>query len=342
VIAITKVKVIGLTLLIALLMITYSQAAISTQTSFASSGMILYKSSTYVDFETTDSYKWGVDGANDYLLYGVYYSGTPPYWSRGSYPAYTNPGTLFFEPTNTIVYRGAKSANLTVADTSAESTRRMEILHDWDPQTEYVMLSGWYYFPYDLNPSDAWVTFHRAIYERMWDQEKAVYYQYFQISVSLLTDGRSATNGQQIFVLSLGKGNIDNNNDGVTEEWPYLGADLYSNTGSNKDVPSTWLTKKTGLQVPFGEWFKVTTLIYRNLNDFNDGYVKVWINDDLVWDIDGVRTVGIAPTVLEDIDPTPPEPQGYVCSGFGLYTDMYSKPKTIFVDDIMYSNSTSY
>jgi hypothetical protein len=144
--------------------------------------------------------------------------------------------------------------------------------------------------------------------------------------------------GQQIFVLNLGKGSIDNNNDGVTENWTNMEADLYSNRDANQNVPSTWLTRVPGLVVPFDRWFKVTTLVYRNLSDFNNGYVKVWIDDQLVWDVEGTRTVGIEPDLLRAIDPLPPEPQGYLCSGFGLYTEVGSKPKTIYVDNMILSN----
>jgi len=274
------------------------------------------------------------------MLYGTHYYGTPPNWTRGGYGPSHFPDLLLFENETSIVHRDLQSARLSVVNPSEEGKRRLEILHDWDPYSEYIWEVAWYYFPSSLMPADAWITFHRIIYERMWDQDKAVYYQHFQISLSVITDGRSATQGQQIFVLDLGKGDIDNNNDGVTEEWPYMDADLYSNRDSDRVVPSSWLTQKSGFQVSFDRWFKVVTLVFRNMTGFDNGYVKVWIDGELIWDVQGTRTVGIAPDVLKNIEPLPPDPQGFLSSGFGLYTDVGSSPKTIFVDDVIISNSS--
>lgn len=336
----TKLKLFA-TVLLSFLLIGVGASSPSNFAHVSSSGTIVYSMLTLVNFENDDCFMWGIDGnGTGYILYGTEYSGNVPFWSRGAWPAKEYPGVLLFEPATSIVYSGLHSAELSVTDTSKEATRRLEILHDWDPYTEYIWQVGFYYFPSSLKPSDGWITFHRIIYERMWDQNKAIYYQYFQISLSVMTDSRSATYGQQIFVLSLGKGNVDNNNDRVEEYWPYYETDLFSNGDSSKTVPASWLTKKPGFQVPFDRWFKVTTLVFRNITDFNNGYVKVWIDGELIWDIQGTRTLGIAPSVLENVDPLPPQPQGYLCSGFGLYTEIGSKPKTIFADSIIISNSS--
>ena len=326
--------------LLSLILIATSAASLNSSAHVSSSGTIDYSGVTLVDFEDDDCFKWGINGMDEYMLYGTHYYGTPPNWTRGGYGPFHFPDLLLFEIETSIVRRGLQSARLSVVDPSAEVSRRLEVLHDWDPYSEYIWNIAWYYFPSSLNPFDSWIAFDRIIYERMWDHDKAVYSQYFQISLSLLTDGRSASLGQQIFVLNLGKGNIDNNNDGVGEEWPYYGADLYSNRDSSRVVPSSWLTKKPGFQVPFDRWFKVGTLVFRNMTDFNNGYIKVWIDDELIWDVQGTRTVGIAPEVLENIDPLPPDPQGFLSSGFGLYTGVGSSPKTIFVDDMIISNSS--
>ncbi|MCX6820847.1 MAG: right-handed parallel beta-helix repeat-containing protein [Candidatus Aenigmarchaeota archaeon] len=311
----------------------------TTSTTVPATGGTTYSA----DFESDDSFKWGVDGVGDYMLYGnhVTSGSPPPYWTRGGWPAYVYPAALTFTPSTQFVHGGTQSAKLSIVNTSLEATRRLEVLHDWDPSSsQYLQETVWYYFPSSIAPLDGWVTFHRPVYERMWDQNKAVYYQNFQISVSAMTDGRSATIGQQIMVLSLGKGNIDNNNDGVTETWTNMNADLYSNRDSSQTVPSSWQTQRSGLQLPLDKWFKVTSIVYRNLTDFNNGYVKVWIDDNLVWDVQWTRTVGIAPSVLKAIDSLPSDPQGYLCSGFGLYTDIGTKPKTIYADDVTISSST--
>ena len=334
-------RIAAASVLLSLLLVTCSAALQSVSVSIGTSARIAYPGTAYVDFENNECFRWGIDGnGTGYMLYGTEYAGTTPYWSGLSYPASLYPEALIFENDSSIVHSGLQSARVSVVDTSNDTARRLEILHDWDPHSAYLWNVAWYYFPSSLAPVDAFVAFHRMIYERMWDQNKAVYYQYFQISLSLLTDARSATLGQQIFVLSLGKGDIDNKNDGIGEIWPYLGADLYSNFDSNQAVPSSWLTKKPGFQVSFDRWFKVATLIYRNMTNFNNGYIKVWIDGSLIWDVQGTRTIGIDPYVLEKIDPLPPEPQGYLCSGFGLYTGISSRPKTIFVDDFIISNSS--
>jgi hypothetical protein len=310
--------------------------------------------SFFVGFENNVDFQWGLDGGGSYMLFGVYHTNQSgacvagcycnngdrqSYWSRGSWPACLYPTVMLFEKNSTIVHGGVQSAKISVLDTSKESTRRIEILHDWNPETDFNITSEeWFYFPSTVNPINGWITFHRIIYERMWDQNKAVDFQQFQISLSAITDGRSLENGKQIFVLDLGKGDIDNNNDGVEETWPYMQADIYSNYDSSIIVPSSWLTKKS-IYVPFDRWLKVKSEVFRNLTDFNNGYVKVWIDDDLIWDVHGTRTVGINPHIINSLDVLPPEPQAYLCTGLGLYTDLNSGPKQIFVDDIIMSST---
>jgi hypothetical protein len=325
---------------LSLLLVTIA-SAYNSSPNVTSFGTIEYPNLTLINFENDDCYKWGVDGGNDYMFFGEHYLGTPPYWTHGGIGGYTYPNLLLFERNTSIVNGGLQSAKLSVVNTGTDGTRRLEILHEWDPHSEYLWDVAWYYFPSSLKPLDQWTTFHRIIYERMWDESRAVYFQQFQISLSMMTDGRSDTKGQQMFSLNLGKGDIDNNNDGIGEEWSFKGADLYSNFDADQSVPSSWLTKEPGFQVPFGRWFKVVALVYRNMTDFNNGYIKVWIDSHLIWDVEGTRTVGIRPSILESIDPAPPDPQGYLCSGFGLYTEVGSRPKSIFVDDIIISNSTT-
>ncbi|MCX6648708.1 MAG: hypothetical protein NTV61_04890, partial [Candidatus Bathyarchaeota archaeon] len=155
-----------------------------------SSGSLTYPDGVFTaDFESDASFKWGVDGTGDYMLYNNYVNSTSPsIWTRGAWPAFQYPGKLIFQPEFNIVYSGNQAAEITVADTSLESSRRLEILHDWDPFSTDVWSVGWFYFPSSLKPLDSWVTFDRLIYERMWAQNKAVYYQYFQISLSAMTD----------------------------------------------------------------------------------------------------------------------------------------------------------
>lgn len=252
-----------------------------------------------------------------------------------------NPGGLIFNPETVVVHSGKQSAGISLVDTRHDSSRRLEILHNWNPYSKDIWSEMGFYFPSSIKPMDSWVTLDRLVYERMRDQNAKVYYQEFQISITAMTDTKSATFGQQKIVFNLGKGNIDNDNNGETEILPHMNADLYSNDDFNQVVPNSWLSLQPGLELPFNRWVKVTTLVHRDFTDYNGGYVKVWIDDKLVWNVEGVRTVGISPNILEKVHSYPVEPHGYLCSGFGLYTATGSKPKTIYVDDVTIFNSSS-
>jgi hypothetical protein len=335
------VIIFSLILLVSLLSIVQGLAIITKQ--IPSSLIINHpKGLVAADFESDYSFRWGVDGGGDYMLYNNHIQDDQvPTWTRGGLASLENPGLLLFEPDTSIVHSSNHSAKLSIVNTSVDSSRRLEILCDWNPYSENIWSDAWFYVPSNLTPLDSWVTFDRLVYERMWNQKARVYYQEFQISLTAMTDTRSATYGQQIIVLNLGKGNIDNNDDGETEIWPHMNADLYSNVDSNQAVPDSWMTHEPNQQLPLDRWFKVTTLVHRNFSDYNNGFVKVWINDKLIWDIEGVRTIGISPDILSKVNTYPSDPQGYLCSGFGLYTSIGSKPKTIYVDDVVISNSSS-
>jgi len=305
-----------------------------------------------VNFEGDESFQISNIGDDHYYIYSddftVAHDGYPPYWSRGAYGFTVTPtGTLGFEPDTSIVHSGAQSAKLSLTNPTQEAYRRIEILRDWpSTTTEYIWEIGYYYIPSSIYPLDAWVAFHRIAYERMWDPTKAVTFQQFQISLSMCTDGRAATNGQQIFVLDLGKGDVDNNDDGVEETWLHKEEDLYSNTGSSDGtIPASWLTQSLGFQVPFDQWFQVKTLLYRNLtvnNDasYNSGYLKVWIDNTLIWDVQGTRTIGVSPPIMDAINHVETgDTVGYFCNAIGLYTDLGSDPKTIYVDDVLMSSN---
>jgi hypothetical protein len=340
-VSLRKALMLFVPIVVSVLLVNVSIASLSSSKYVSSFGAIHYSGITVMNFETDDCFKCGIDGnGTGYMLYGTEYPGTVPYWSRGGWGMYEYPTKILFKPSTSMVFRGLQSGNLSVVDPSLEGSRRLEVLHDWDPHSEYLWNVGWFYFPSTFEPIDTWIAFHRIVYERMWDPSRAIYYQYFQITLSCGTDGRSATNGQQIYTLNLGKGNIDNNNDGAEETWLGYGADVYSNTDSHPWVPDSWLTRKPGFQVIYDRWFKVVSLVFRNMTDFNNGYIKVWIDGELIWDVQGVRTVGIDPAILGSIDPLAPEPQGYLSSGFGLYTEVGSAPKTIFVDDVIISDSS--
>lgn len=328
----------------------------NSSTHVASSGIVYYSGEIiHADFETNDSFEIGLNGKAEYYLYDEttqsmqHYDGWASYWDRGGYGPKNHPTEMLLKPETGIVRSGTQSGRLDVLNTS-ESGRRFEILHDWDPYVEYLWDCGWFYFPSSIKPLDGMVCFQRAVYERMWDSDgsRPSPTQEFQISLSATTDGRGQTLGQQIFTLCLGKGWVDNDNDGQDDMWDYWGVNLYSNRDSSPMCPESWLTQKPGFQVPFDTWFKVETLVFRNITQqtdeyFNNGYVKVWIDDDLIWDVQGTRTVGIAPDIINEIgDVTPPVPQCFLSSGFGLYTAYGSSAKTIYVDDIILTDISDF
>lgn len=326
-------------ILLAFLIITPSTASENQSLSVRSSGIVSYPGVITVDFESDDSFKMGINGQNRYMLYGVEYGGTAPYWTHGGWGPYENPTTTLFEPQTAISYSG-QSARLSVL-TTTESGRRLEILRNFDPYSVHVWNVVYWYIPSDLEPFDSHLCIQRLIYERYWTGGSPSLLS-FQISISVATDGRSMTNGQQHFRLNLGKGDVDNDEDGVADIYPFRGGELYSNGDGNRvGMPGSWMNKKT-LLVPFDKWFPVEVYVFRNLTDYDNGVIKVWIDGDLVWDVQGTRTVGTAPEILSRYDPKPPAPYAFLCSGFGLYTGLGSSPKTIYADNVVHSNTESH
>ncbi len=325
--------------LLTLLTIAPSKTSENTSLSVRSSGIINYPGVIAVDFESDDCFKMGINGQPRYMLYGTEYSGTAPYWTHGGWGPYENPTTTLFEPQTAISYSG-QSAKLSVLSTT-ESGRRLEILHNVDPYSEHLWNIVYWYIPSDLEPFDSHLCIQRLIYERYWTGGSPSLYS-FQISISVATDGRSMTNGQQHLRLNLGKGDVDNDEDGYVDVYPFRGGELYSNgDGNQAGMPESWMNKKT-LLVPFDTWFPIEVYVFRNVTDYNNGIIRVWINNDLIWDVQGTRTIGISPEILSRYEQKPPAPYAFLCSGFGLYTGLGSSPKTIYADNVVLSNTESH
>jgi len=254
----------------------------------------------------------------------------------------------YFHPETNMVHSGTRSVKMGVINPqSSQVTRELEVLIDLDPLTNTeIWAEGWYYIPSSTKDATSaynqWMVFHRLIVERLFDNTKQMSVQVLNLNLGILTDDRFGKEGQRMFSMSLNKATIDNNNDGGND---VLGkVDLYSNGGS---YPPGGPEPITSMLVPFDQWFHVKTYVFRNIQNFNDGKVKVWINDVLLWDIEHTRTVGLDPTIISKYPPfnpsdspdsygytTPAYAYGHVSTGFGCYTGVSSGTAvTVYLDD---------
>lgn len=305
-----------------------------------------------IPFENTEEYQLGMYNDDKYVIYtddfNTQYDGTPYFFNRGGYGFDLNGGTgiMYFEPDSGTVRNGVYSAKVGSSDTSVDSRRRVELLHDWDsPTTEYIWEIGYFYVPSHV---DAFCAIQRIIYERLWNSTAPKVYQEFQLSLSLYNDSRTATKGEQILVLSLGKGDFDNNDDGTYDSYDYKHADLYSNGGTSSASFESDHPEGLALfdyQVPVGEWVGIKSLTYRNVSDYDNGSVAVWVHNGtdwyLLWNVTGVRTIGITPNRIASMqhsESVDNNDVAYFSSGFGCYTDMYSNAKHVFLDDVLISS----
>jgi len=98
------------------------------------------------------------------------------------------------------------------------------------------------------------------------------------------------------------------------------------------DLEDEW-GKQSVETIKFGEWFKLTTYIYR---DLEHGIVKLWINGKLQYEISNVRTMGIDPSRLAD---TSPNIEAWLSSGFALYSGgLPIEPQHVYFDDFILAN----
>lgn len=217
-----------------------------------------------------------------------------------------------FEPSTVQVRSGLQSARLALETTTAKC---IHIQHTWDELTDrHIWCEGWYFIPPDFNPDD-WTNIHRALAERWWG-ETPWRYEWFQIVQSVMPDFTLQT--------VLNQGWVDNNLDNT----PDLAAPRYIRTPN---------------PLPVGEWFKITTYVYRNLENFDNGIFRLWINDVLIHD-EVCRTVGVDPARFYRADGTRlpywGDRKAWITSGISLYSSRTqpTSAKELFVDDVMLSN----
>lgn len=210
-----------------------------------------------------------------------------------------------FAPSTSIVHSGLQSGRLAL--NVVGGGRRINLRHGWDPYGKHLWLEEWVYLPADF-VIDGWTSIGASVSEKYWktDTEAHPEYQDFYLALVLWRSDKKLHTG-------LNHGWVDNDGDGVN------------------DLPSEDWDTIPGVVVPFGEWFKIKTYVYR---DFEHGIYKLWLNDVLKCDVRDIRTMGLLPERLAD----PTVHRAYLSSGISLYTDYVSAPKEIFFDDIMLSN----
>lgn len=303
-----------------------------TSTTIPSFGTIKYWDFFFeVGFENDDCFKLGINGRDEYLLYGTFYEGVPPYWDRGGYPQYENPGYYRFEADTTIAHSGSQSALLELIDPIDNGKRRNQIHHDWNPlTTEHIWQEVCYYIPTDImwtHPDTGEPQFYglgALISERLWDPDLPMDAQEYGIKISVIWH---KYRGNPVFNFVQGPVGVDNNDDGVRDfDTP---ADQYSELGSEG--------------VPTGRWIKIKTHVYRNLDNWDQGYVEFWFTDETTGDTvyhreDPCRTIGIDPQRIADAPPyNVGGYYGYLSSSFTLYAGGLDggmpPPCKIYVDD---------
>jgi len=246
-----------------------------------------------------------------------------------------HPDAYRFWPETTIVHSGTRSAKLELVDPTSDGTRRIQLMHDWDPlTTEHIWQEEWFYFPSDMPWIDPdtgeplWRTIHAMVTERMWTAGIPQPYQEFSWRIAVVWD---KYNDRLVFDIT-GLADVDNDDDGVAD-FPRPRT-IYLELPGNESVP-------------IGRWFKVKTHTYRNVRDWatnaTGGYIEIWISDELDNEvyrkIENVHTIGINPERIAALTPWKQNnAMAYVASGFAHYcgglSGSYGVPSTIYVDDL--------
>jgi len=247
------------------------------------------------------------------------------------------------------------SAKLTISNTGTDVERRIELLHDWDPQTvEHLWLESWEYIPSSIVIDD-FLALHRSLYERLWADVNGDgledYYSYNGFHLSLYPDTRASreTYNQPIFVISVNHGDTL---DGSLDSQDYYPSDDYQTWSieQNKFVWNTANGQPKCIPV-FDQWFGVRTYVYRDLNAVdvigNNGILKMWLNFgdgwELVFERINIRTIGIDPSLLAMAGVfNDANGMGYLASGISVYSSINSAPKTVYFDDVILSSEKDF
>jgi len=290
----------------------------------------------------------GFENADDFTC-GIEHEGTynSP-WDRGGWVLSTQPSCKF-EPDAITVRSGTRSAKLSLTDPSSE--RRLELLHDWDPLTTTdLWLESWIYLPEGF-PVDGFIALHRGLYERYWGTNNGnPYYWYNGFHLGLVKDGRSsrATYNQPIFCVSVNHGSLPVDTPGYdyypSDEWQQWEADGFA--WNTLDEQPKWIPV-------FGEWFKVKTYVKRDIANWENGIMKIWMafppdyEEELIYQFNPIRTIGIDPEMLDDIGWFHDRTVGvhsmaHLSTGISLYTASGTAPKYCYFDDVTLSSEGTF
>lgn len=261
---------------------------------------------------------------------GVEHSGNYKYWDRERWFMDIHPDAYRFWPETTIVRSGTRSAKLELLDPISDGRRRLQRYHDWNPFTEHIWQEEWFYLPEDLlwtNPDTGeglWYALHTIISERMWNPDILPWnFQDFAIAINVIWD---QYHNNPVFDFILRGRDVDNNDDGQPDIGDF---EKYFELGSEG--------------VPTGRWIKIRSHIYRNLQNWDEGYVEFWIEDSETTETiyhkeDPCRTIGIDPERIASLTPWKQgDYMAYIASGFCLYAGGLRGgmplPCKIYVDD---------
>jgi hypothetical protein len=216
----------------------------------------------------------------------------------GPYSLYLNkgdpPSPNKFESSSEVVHSGAYCAKLSLLNPVDNRARRIHIEHNWDPiRDRHLFVESWYYLPPDFVVDD-WTDLHRAVEERLGSNEG------FQMTVTI-TKLSKVSEGEYRLRAPINLGWVDNDGNGIN------------------DLPRNYEVESKD-SIRFGQWFKITTYIYR---DLQHGIYKLWLNDALQWDMHDLRTIGILP---ERLASPPAGYTGSLASGISLYSGNWKQP----------------
>lgn len=234
-----------------------------------------------------------------------------------------------------------------------EANRRVEILHQLNPLlVEHVWQETWFFIPTTFKwtddrftdpeyggPAAMWFSFYRMIYERRYLPGASG----FNINIGPVWRragesyaGRIVTEARpEFFVSNTSGAYVDKSIQNKVEEYLYF----------SDDDP-----------IPIGRMFRIKTHVFRNLADWEKGYLELWITDpdapggprEIYRKYDPLRTIGLDPAQLASYPCHGPAPYSHLCAGFGIYSGWRSMGdcrnystfgNTIFVDDFDYKST---
>jgi len=270
------------------------------------------------------------------------------YWNRGGWSLTQAPTECLFEAeTNpAFVHSGNRSAKLELVNPHDDLTRRVQIYHNWNPLTaEHIWTEETFFLPEDFPMVDPatgesmWHSLATWITERMWNPGLPSTFQQYALRLGVVWD---AANNKPIFSFTNGAAEVDNNDDGINDLAGAMFEKYFSFSPEG---------------VPLGKWIKIKGHVYRNLANFDQGYVEFWIQEITGKDTDGndiigreiyrkedpCRTIGINPARLASLPPSCHEPGtegkcAWLSSGFtnyqGGFAGSFGPPSKLWVDDV--------